>query len=112
MSSPERRAWLVAAVVAAVVSGAWAADPKPGGSGFFDEKFGNKKEPITVTSDTLEYDYKANVVAIYIHAERAEAEARTLLGELPLDDRWDRANALDMDARALIILERYKDAQP
>lgn len=62
MSSPERRAWLVAAVVAAVVSGAWAADPKPGGSGFFDEKFGNKKEPITVTSDTLEYDYKANVV--------------------------------------------------
>ena len=57
-------------------------------------------------------NYKANVVAIYIHAERAEAEARTLLGELPLDDRWDRANALDMDARALIILERYKDAQP
>jgi len=60
-------------------------------------------------------DYKANVVAMYIHAdraERAEAEARTLLGELPPDDRWDRANALDMDARALIILERYKDALP
>jgi lipopolysaccharide export system protein LptA len=33
------------------------------GLGIFDgDELGNRKEPITVTSDTLEYDYKNNVV--------------------------------------------------
>jgi lipopolysaccharide export system protein LptA len=32
------------------------------GGGFLDGRFGGRKEPITVTSDTLEYDYRRNVV--------------------------------------------------
>jgi lipopolysaccharide export system protein LptA len=42
-----------------------AAEPAParnGGVLFNAGDFGNRREPITVTADTLEYDYKANVV--------------------------------------------------
>jgi lipopolysaccharide export system protein LptA len=43
-----------------------AAEPAreaPKGGALFDGgSFGNKKEPITITADTLEYDYKTNVV--------------------------------------------------
>jgi lipopolysaccharide export system protein LptA len=55
---------LVAAVALAIAGApAGAAEAKrEGGGSLFEEGFSNKKEPITVTSDTLEYDYKANVV--------------------------------------------------
>ncbi len=53
------------AIAAAFVRPA-AAEPAreaPKSDGLFDAgSFGNRKEPITVTSDRLEYDYKANVV--------------------------------------------------
>jgi lipopolysaccharide export system protein LptA len=47
--------------VVALVCGATAEGRNDGGS-LFEDGFSNKKEPITVTSDMLEYDYKANVV--------------------------------------------------
>src|SRR5262249_21744864 len=51
---------LVPLVFAAVAAG---RDPAKVAGGPLDAtSFGNRKEPITVTSDTLEYDYKANVV--------------------------------------------------
>ena len=44
-------------------AGAAAAPPPPSGGGPFEfGSFGKSKEPVTVISDTLEYDYKANVV--------------------------------------------------
>src|SRR2546429_4586824 len=39
-----------------------AREPQKGGALFDAGSFGNKKEPIIITSDTLEYDYKTNVV--------------------------------------------------
>jgi len=39
-----------------------AREPPKGGALFDAGSLGNRKEPITVTADTLEYDYKANVV--------------------------------------------------
>lgn len=56
-----RRALAGALVAALAWSGAAAARGESGGN-FFQDGFSNRKEPITVTSDTLEYDYKANVV--------------------------------------------------
>jgi lipopolysaccharide export system protein LptA len=57
---------LVAALVTFVlasVAGAEPAKDAPKGGALFDAgSFGNKKEPITIVSDSLEYDYKANVV--------------------------------------------------
>src|SRR5262249_8124759 len=44
-------------------AGAAPAPPPPSGGGPFEfGSFGKSKEPVTVISDTLEYDYKANVV--------------------------------------------------
>jgi len=57
-----RRREPYAALVAVALAGVAAADPPKGGGLFDAGSFGNKKEPITITADTLEYDYKANVV--------------------------------------------------
>ena len=44
------------------LAGRVIAEPAKG-DGFFDGgDFGNRKEPINITSDSLEYDYKTNVV--------------------------------------------------
>lgn len=51
------------ALVPALIAG--AAEPaRDGGEArpLFDASFGDRKQPITVTADTLEYDYKTNVV--------------------------------------------------
>src|SRR6516164_359928 len=54
------------AVVLALATAAWSAGPpptqEPGSSPFGFDGLGKSKEPINVTSDNLEYDYKANVV--------------------------------------------------
>jgi lipopolysaccharide export system protein LptA len=60
------------AVALALATAAWSAGPPPttgapptqqqGSSPFGFDGLGKSKEPINVTSDNLEYDYKANVV--------------------------------------------------
>jgi lipopolysaccharide export system protein LptA len=56
-----RRALLAAVLLSAAVADG-ADGRREGGGSFFEDGFSNRKEPITVTSDTLEYDYKANIV--------------------------------------------------
>ena len=61
----EARLPAAALVMLALASAAWAEparEPQKGGALFDAGSFGNKKEPIIITSDTLEYDYKTNVV--------------------------------------------------
>ena len=61
----ETRLPAAALVMLALASAAWAEparEPQKGGALFDAGSFGNKKEPIIITSDTLEYDYKTNVV--------------------------------------------------
>jgi len=64
--APARALPLAAALVLTALAGVVAAEPAkepPKGGALFDAgSFGSKKEPIVVTSDTLEYDYKTNVV--------------------------------------------------
>ncbi len=64
--APTRALPLAAALVLTALAGVAAAEPAkepPKGGALFDAgSFGSKKEPIVVTSDTLEYDYKTNVV--------------------------------------------------
>src|SRR3989449_6062583 len=68
MAMRNRREALVTVVALTALAGAAAAEPAParepqkGGALFDAGSFGNKKEPIIITSDTLEYDYKTNVV--------------------------------------------------
>lgn len=56
----------IALVVAALAAGAAHAEPSrdaaPNGGLFDGGELGSRKEPITVTSDKLDYDYKNNVV--------------------------------------------------
>jgi lipopolysaccharide export system protein LptA len=50
-------------VVALLAATATAQSDEPASKGLFDAKtFAGRKDPIVVTSDKLEYDYKANVV--------------------------------------------------
>ena len=59
---------LAALVLVAALGGAAGADPArdaPKGGLFDAGSFGNRKDPITVTADSLEYDYKANVVVYH-----------------------------------------------
>jgi lipopolysaccharide export system protein LptA len=54
---------LVLAVALAAAAAAEPAHETPKGGGLFDAgSFSNRKDPITVTADSLEYDYKSNVV--------------------------------------------------
>jgi len=53
---------LALAALASVAAAEPAKEPPKGGALFDAGSFGNKKEPIVITSDTLEYDYKTNVV--------------------------------------------------
>jgi lipopolysaccharide export system protein LptA len=60
---PEPFAALVVLVpVLALGAGTDGKEPAVSGSPFDASTFGKSKEPITITSDRLEYDYKANVV--------------------------------------------------
>lgn len=64
---PPRRDLSAATAVALAVllpaaASAEPTDAAPGGGLFGAGGIGRSKEPITVTADTLEYDYKANVV--------------------------------------------------
>jgi len=62
MRRPELGAALLVASLAGV-AGAEPAKDAAGGNGPLDMgSLGSSKEPITVTSDTLEYDYKNNIV--------------------------------------------------
>src|SRR5437870_7518446 len=71
---PRRRAPVGAVALSMALAVAAAGEPareRPSGSGPFDVgSLGHSKEPITITSAVLEYDYKANVV-VY----RGEVEA-------------------------------------
>ena len=64
----------------ALAAPAWA-EPAPDaskGQGLFDVgEFGKSKEPITITADQLDYDYKANVV-VY-HGTVQAAQGRVVL---------------------------------
>jgi len=66
---PDVRAGLALAVALASAAAAEPAHEAPkggGGGGLFDPgSFSNRKDPITVTADSLEYDYKANVVVYH-----------------------------------------------
>lgn len=53
---------LLATSVAAAPVGDEAGAPAPGGILGLGKLGGNRKDPITVTADNLEYDYKSNVV--------------------------------------------------
>jgi lipopolysaccharide export system protein LptA len=61
------------ALVAVLVSAVHAEPRRDSGADrLFDAgKFGNRKQPVVITSDTLEYDYKANVV---VYRGRVQAE--------------------------------------
>jgi len=62
---PRRPDALAGLALAAALGGGAAAEPAreaPKGGLFDAGSFSNRKDPITVTSDSLEYDYKANVV--------------------------------------------------
>ncbi|MFN8544166.1 MAG: LptA/OstA family protein [Candidatus Binatia bacterium] len=62
-------------VVAAPVAAERAGKAAPSGGAFFDfGGTGKSKEPITITADRLEYDYKANVV---VYRGRVEATQGT-----------------------------------
>ena len=67
MAMPRRRertrvAVLVATLLASVAGAEPGKEAPKGGTLFDAGSFGNRKEPITITADTLEYDYKTNVV--------------------------------------------------
>ncbi len=63
-SRPDRRVLVLAAVLLArtVAAAPTADEPSGGGLLGLGKLGGNRKDPITVTADNLEYDYKANVV--------------------------------------------------
>ena len=48
---------LALAALASVAAAEPAKEPPKGGALFDAGSFGNKKEPIVITSDTLEYDF-------------------------------------------------------
>src|SRR5881392_893106 len=81
--APARALPLAAALVLTALAGVAAAEPAkepPKGGALFDAgSFGNKKEPIVITSDTLEYDYKTNVVVYRgeVIAVQGETKVRT-----------------------------------
>lgn len=52
----------LALAAAAIPAGAESARERSDGGGFAASEFGKRKEPITINSDALEYDYKGNVV--------------------------------------------------
>ena len=67
MAMPGRRertrvAVLVATLLASTAGAEPGKEAAKGGTLFDAGSFGNRKEPITITADTLEYDYKTNVV--------------------------------------------------
>src|SRR5947209_19267525 len=67
MAMPRRRertrvAVLVATLLASLAGAEPGKEAPKGGTLFDAGSFGNKKEPIVITADTLEYDYKTNVV--------------------------------------------------
>jgi lipopolysaccharide export system protein LptA len=61
----------------ALAAAAWA-EPAPEankGQGLFDVgEFGKSKEPITITADQLDYDYKANVVVYHGTVQAAQGK--------------------------------------
>jgi lipopolysaccharide export system protein LptA len=78
--APARAGPLVTVVVLTALAGVAAAEPAkepPKGGALFDAgSFGNKKEPIVITSDTLEYDYKTNVVVYRGDVLAAQGETK------------------------------------
>ena len=70
---------LAAAVLAAcAIDHVWAATPdEPSGGGLFDlGSVTNRKEPITVDADALEYDYKNNVVVYRGDVQAAQGQVK------------------------------------
>jgi lipopolysaccharide export system protein LptA len=75
---PRRREAAAALVALAVLAARAEAAPAgdTGGPGLFDlGGVGHSKEPITVTSDRLDYDYKANVVVYRGNVEAVQGQA-------------------------------------
>lgn len=70
--------FLLAALASA--AGAEPAREAPAGGGLFDGgQLGSRKEPITVTSDTLDYDYKNNIVVYHgdVNAVQGQVKLRS-----------------------------------
>lgn len=71
------RSGLVLSLVALAAAGAGAERAREGaGSGRLLELGGSSKEPITVTADRLEYDYKSNVIVYRGDVEAVQGRAR------------------------------------
>jgi lipopolysaccharide export system protein LptA len=64
--------------------------------------FGNRKDPITITSDTLEYDYKANVVVYRgdVQAAQGDMKVRSNTLTVTLAPAKDGAAPADGKGRA------------
>jgi lipopolysaccharide export system protein LptA len=63
MAMRRRRDLITALALVGVALGTARAEPAASAPPLFDAgSFGNRKEPVTVTADKLEYDYKANVI--------------------------------------------------
>src|SRR5262245_24529761 len=84
------------AVALSTASAEPAHEPSASGPALFDAgSFGNRKEPVTVTADKLEYDYKANVIVYRgdVIATQGETKLRsdTLTVTLAAADKSDGA---------------------
>ena len=97
-----RRDLIPALALVGVALGTAGAEPanQPSGSAapLFDAgSFGNRKEPVTVTADKLEYDYKANVIVYRgdVVATQGETKLRsdTLTVTLAAADKSDAPDA-------------------
>lgn len=88
-----RSAVIVLALAGA--AGAQAARPSGEAGPFGFERLGNSKEPITVVADSLEYDYRGNVIRYRGHVEVTQGNI-TLVSDtltITLEDRKRKAKA-------------------
>jgi lipopolysaccharide export system protein LptA len=108
--SADRLLFRVAFVAVVSVATTWvataSAEPAPEAAkeqtpngGLFDVgEFGKSKEPITITADQLDYDYKANVV-VY-HGTVQATQGRVVLHSDQLRITFDNAKDATKDAKA------------
>jgi lipopolysaccharide export system protein LptA len=101
-----RRDLLAAFALSVILGSAAAAEPAretPKGGALFDAgSFGNNKEPITITADRLEYDYKNNVVVYRgdVLAVQGDTKVRSDTLTVTLAARDDRPAAAPAKGQA------------